>query len=165
MSNCGPLGWVSDETGYRYQPAAGLVPLRDFYGSLADRAFWSTQYVRHHSVPLYTPEPDIIHEVIGHANMLANPQLAKTFIDQAASGAPFDRLVRIAAAFLAVALLTQVATVAELVRRGPVGAAIGATFQQARRGSKKGRSKIEPRGVCRCGRARGGRACHPEIRR
>src|SRR5271156_3525250 len=20
MSNCGPLGWVSDETGYRYQP-------------------------------------------------------------------------------------------------------------------------------------------------
>src|SRR5215203_5008774 len=21
MSNCGPLGWVSDETGYRYEPA------------------------------------------------------------------------------------------------------------------------------------------------
>ncbi|MGH9235472.1 MAG: ABC transporter ATP-binding protein [Acidimicrobiales bacterium] len=45
---------------------------------------------------------------------LANPQLAKTFIDQASAGAPFDRLVRIAAVFLAVALLTQVATVAEV---------------------------------------------------
>jgi alkylated DNA repair protein (DNA oxidative demethylase) len=21
MSNCGPLGWVSDESGYRYQPS------------------------------------------------------------------------------------------------------------------------------------------------
>jgi ABC-type multidrug transport system fused ATPase/permease subunit len=45
---------------------------------------------------------------------LANPQLAKTFLDQASAGAPFDRLVRIAAVFLAVALLTQVATVAEV---------------------------------------------------
>ena len=61
-------------TGFRYQPAAGLVPLREFYGALADRRFWSTQYVRHHSVPLYTPEPDVIHEVIGHGNTLANPR-------------------------------------------------------------------------------------------
>ena len=45
---------------------------------------------------------------------LANPQLAKTFIDEASAGAPFDRLVRIAAVFLAVALLTQIATVAEV---------------------------------------------------
>ena len=45
---------------------------------------------------------------------LANPQLAQAFIDQASAGAPFDRLVRIAAAFLAVALLTQVAAVAEV---------------------------------------------------
>jgi ATP-binding cassette subfamily B protein len=40
--------------------------------------------------------------------------LAKTFIDQASTGAPFDRLVHIAGAFLAVALLTQIATVAEV---------------------------------------------------
>jgi phenylalanine-4-hydroxylase len=61
-------------TGFRYQPAAGLVPLKAFYGSLADRRFWSTQYVRHHSVPLYTPEPDVLHEVVGHGNTLANPR-------------------------------------------------------------------------------------------
>src|SRR3954451_1466475 len=64
-------------TGFEYHPAAGLVPLREFYGSLADRVFHSTQYVRHPSEPLYTPEPDIIHEVIGHGNMLASPRFAE----------------------------------------------------------------------------------------
>ncbi|GAA3547635.1 phenylalanine 4-monooxygenase [Aeromicrobium flavum] len=59
-------------TGFAYQPAAGLVPLREFYGALADRGFWATQYVRHHSVPLYTPEPDVLHEVVGHGNTLAD---------------------------------------------------------------------------------------------
>ena len=57
--------------GWRYVPAAGLVPLEDFYGGLADRAFHSTQYLRHPAVPLYTPEPDIIHEVIGHGHLVA----------------------------------------------------------------------------------------------
>ena len=61
-------------TGFHYQPAAGLVPLREFYGSLADKGFWSTQYIRHHSVPLYTPEPDVLHEVVGHGNTLAHPR-------------------------------------------------------------------------------------------
>lgn len=60
-------------TGWRYVPAAGLVALEAFYGSLAERAFHSTQYVRHPAVPLYTPEPDIIHEVIGHGHLLATP--------------------------------------------------------------------------------------------
>jgi phenylalanine-4-hydroxylase len=63
-------------TGWAYHPAPGLVELRDFYGSLAQRVFFSTQYVRHPSQPLYTPEPDIIHEVIGHGNMLASPRFA-----------------------------------------------------------------------------------------
>jgi len=58
-------------TGWRYVPAAGLVPLEDFYGRLGDRAFHSTQYLRHPAVPLYTPEPDIVHEVIGHGHLLA----------------------------------------------------------------------------------------------
>jgi phenylalanine-4-hydroxylase len=63
-------------TGFRYVPAAGLVPLDVFYGSLADRVFHSTQYIRHPAAPLYTPEPDLIHEVIGHGNLLASPELA-----------------------------------------------------------------------------------------
>jgi phenylalanine-4-hydroxylase len=71
------LDEVSDRVrphgGWSYVPAAGLVPLEEFYGSLADLRFHSTQYVRHPAVPLYTPEPDIIHEVIGHGHLLATP--------------------------------------------------------------------------------------------
>jgi phenylalanine-4-hydroxylase len=60
-------------SGWRYVPAAGLVPLREFYDALEERIFHSTQYVRHPDVPLYTPEPDIIHEVLGHGHLLATP--------------------------------------------------------------------------------------------
>jgi phenylalanine-4-hydroxylase len=64
-------------TGFSYVPAAGIVPLDEFYGSLADRVFHSTQYVRHDDAPLYTPEPDLIHEVIGHGHLLADPEIAE----------------------------------------------------------------------------------------
>jgi phenylalanine-4-hydroxylase len=64
-------------TGFEYHPAAGLVPFEAFYGSLADGVFHSTQYIRHHARPLYTPEPDLIHEVIGHGGLLASPRLAE----------------------------------------------------------------------------------------
>ncbi len=64
-------------SGFTYVPAAGIVPLDEFYGSLADGEFHSTQYVRHHEAPLYTPEPDLIHEVIGHGHLLADPQVAE----------------------------------------------------------------------------------------
>ena len=64
-------------TGFGYLPAAGLVPLREFYGSLSERSFHSTQYVRHPAMPLYTPEPDIIHEVIGHGHLLATPTFSE----------------------------------------------------------------------------------------
>jgi phenylalanine-4-hydroxylase len=59
---------------------SGLVPTRQFYGALADRVFHSTQYIRHHSVPFYTPEPDIVHEIIGHANMLAGDEFADLYV-------------------------------------------------------------------------------------
>ena len=60
-------------SGWTYVPAAGLVDLRTFYAALGDRVFHSTQYVRHPAMPLYTPEPDIVHEVIGHGHLLATP--------------------------------------------------------------------------------------------
>jgi len=66
-------------TGFHIEPVPGLVPTDQFYGALADRTFLSTQYIRHHSVPFYTPEPDIVHEIIGHANMLGNPVFADLY--------------------------------------------------------------------------------------
>lgn len=68
---------VSARTGFTFDPAPGLVPLETFYGSLADRVFHSTQYLRHPSEPLYTPEPDLIHEIIGHGVALAAPPFAE----------------------------------------------------------------------------------------
>jgi len=67
---------LAGRTGFAYVPAPGLVELREFYEALGDGVFHSTQYVRHPSEPLYTPEPDIIHEVIGHGNLLASPRFA-----------------------------------------------------------------------------------------
>ncbi len=66
-------------TGFEIAPVPGLVPVRTFYGALAERRFLSTQYVRHPSVPLYTPEPDIVHEIIGHANFLASGRMADLY--------------------------------------------------------------------------------------
>ncbi len=66
-------------TGWAITPVPGLVPTRTFYGSLAERRFCSTQYIRHHSVPFYTPEPDVVHELVGHANALADPRFAALY--------------------------------------------------------------------------------------
>ena len=71
---------LDELSGFHLEPVAGLVPTRTFYGALARRTFLSTQYVRHHSVPFYTPEPDIVHEIIGHVNALANPAFAELYV-------------------------------------------------------------------------------------
>jgi len=70
---------VAALTDFHILPVPGLVPSRTFYAALAARTFLSTQYIRHHSVPFYTPEPDIVHEIIGHANMLASPVFAELY--------------------------------------------------------------------------------------
>lgn len=68
---------VSAISGFRLEPVAGLVEPRVFLESLADGAFLCTQYIRHHSTPFYTPEPDVVHEVIGHGVSLASERLAE----------------------------------------------------------------------------------------
>ncbi len=64
-------------TGFGYRAVAGILSADEFFAILASRAFPSTQYVRWEGAPLYTPEPDVIHEVMGHGNCLACPEIAE----------------------------------------------------------------------------------------
>jgi phenylalanine-4-hydroxylase len=68
---------ISALTGFTYAPVAGLVTPLEFMGVLKGRVFTATQYMRHPSTPLYTPEPDVIHELVGHAPSLADARYAE----------------------------------------------------------------------------------------
>jgi phenylalanine-4-hydroxylase len=92
---------VEAVSGFRLEPVAGLVEPRVFLESLADGVFLSTQYIRHHSAPLYTPEPDVAHEIIGHAVTLASAPLAELnrlvgrAVKRTASTEAIERLARV----------------------------------------------------------------------
>ncbi|MEE1838375.1 phenylalanine 4-monooxygenase [Streptomyces sp. NPDC088190] len=70
---------IEKMTGFRMTAVAGSIEARTFYESLADRNFRATQYIRHASRPGFSPEPDMIHEVLGHGPHLVNERWAHLY--------------------------------------------------------------------------------------
>ena len=93
--------YLESKTGWRLKPVGGLLTQREFLNGLAFKIFHSTQYIRHHSTPEYTPEPDILHELVGHAPMFAHKDFAdfSQEIGLASLGASEIELKRLAAIY------------------------------------------------------------------
>jgi phenylalanine-4-hydroxylase len=93
--------FLREKTGWRLKPVGGLLTSREFLNGLAFKVFHTTQYVRHPHDPLYTPEPDIIHELLGHAPMFAHQDFAdfSQEIGLASLGANERELTQLAAIY------------------------------------------------------------------
>jgi len=83
------------ETNMHLVPAEGALPYRTFYEYIAGRGFPVTQFIRHGSHPEFTPEPDMIHDCLGHVPPLMNGDYAEllTLIGKAVSATPHGEQV------------------------------------------------------------------------
>jgi phenylalanine-4-hydroxylase len=93
--------YLSHKTGFKLAPVGGMVNPRTFFYGLAFRVFFSTQYLRHESVPFYSPEPDIVHELMGHVPLFANSDFAdfSQAMGRRALGASDGELMEISKAY------------------------------------------------------------------
>jgi phenylalanine-4-hydroxylase len=91
---------LTEANDFRMEPVPGLVTPAVFFEALSRGVFLSTTYIRHPSRPFYTPEPDIVHEIVGHAASLMHPRIAAVShaFGRAASTADeaeLERLIRL----------------------------------------------------------------------
>ena len=68
---------LKEQTGFGLVLTDGLLDPRVFLTHLGERRQPCTVYLRHGSRPDYTPEPDLVHEAVGHAPMLTDPDAAR----------------------------------------------------------------------------------------
>jgi phenylalanine-4-hydroxylase len=71
---------LGPETNMHLVPAEGALPYRTFYSYIGKRGFPVTQFIRHGSHPEFTPEPDMIHDCLGHVPPLMNRDYAELLV-------------------------------------------------------------------------------------
>jgi phenylalanine-4-hydroxylase len=86
---------LEQETRMHLVPAEGPLPYRTFYSYIAERGFPVTQFIRHGSHPEFTPEPDMIHDCLGHVPSIMNQDYAEllTLIGKAVVTTPHPEQV------------------------------------------------------------------------
>jgi phenylalanine-4-hydroxylase len=67
---------LQQRTGWQIVAVPGLVPDEVFFEHLAHRRFPAGNFIRKPGQLDYLEEPDVFHDVFGHAPMLMNPALA-----------------------------------------------------------------------------------------
>jgi phenylalanine-4-hydroxylase len=67
LSDC-----LNKSTGFQIKPVPGIISQGSFLNCLAFKVFCSSQFIGHLLTENFVPEPDLIHDCIGHIPMFAN---------------------------------------------------------------------------------------------
>lgn len=66
-----------DATGWRIVPVSALIDFSSFFDLLARKRFPAASFLRSQEEMDYLQEPDIFHEILGHAPLLTDPKYAR----------------------------------------------------------------------------------------
>lgn len=68
---------LQETTGWALEPVPALIPFEQFFKLLASKRFPAATFIRTRADFDYIKEPDLFHEIFGHAPMLTNPAYAQ----------------------------------------------------------------------------------------
>jgi phenylalanine-4-hydroxylase len=104
-------------TGWRIVPVPMLIPDHVFFYHLANRRFPAGNFIRNASQLDYIQEPDVFHDVFGHAPMLTDPSFADYICEYGKAGwkaLKFNRLKALGALYWYTVEFGLIATAAGL---------------------------------------------------
>jgi phenylalanine-4-hydroxylase len=67
---------LQEATGWQVSPVKALISAKEFFTLLANKSFPAATFIRRMEELDYVKEPDIFHELFGHAPLLTNPVYA-----------------------------------------------------------------------------------------